>query len=81
MRKLIWLGPIIIVSVRIVLINEAAAVATVPLCSFVATEHQNRWHCSGSAACLLKIVKICLIIITLPSASVGVIYPNVPNCS
>lgn len=50
MHKLIWLLPITIVSIVIVVINEAAVVVSVPLHSFVATEHQNHWHCSGSPA-------------------------------
>lgn len=48
MHKLIWLLPITIVSAIIVLINEAAVVVAVPRHSFVATEHQNHWRCSGS---------------------------------
>lgn len=50
MHKLIWLLPITIVSIVIVVINEAAVVVSVPLHSFVTTEHQNHWHCSGSPA-------------------------------
>lgn len=53
MHKLIWLFPITIVSVIIFLINEAAVVVTIPLHSFVTTEHQNHCHCSGSSAYIL----------------------------
>lgn len=53
MHKLIWLRPITIVSIRIVLINEAALVVTVPLHSFVAAEYQNHCYCSGFSAYLL----------------------------
>lgn len=76
-HKLIWLLPIIIVSILIVLINEAAAVfVPAPLHSFVAPEHQNCCHCSAPSAAARKITEICLILITFPPAIIGVIYPK-----
>lgn len=57
-HKLIWLLPIIIVSILIVLINEAAAVfVPAPLHSFVAPEHQKRCHCSAPSAAARKSLK------------------------
>lgn len=54
MHKLIWSLLVTIVNTIIVLINEAAVVVPVPLPSFVTSENQNRWHCCGSSAFLLK---------------------------
>lgn len=54
MHKLIWSLPVTLVNIIIVLINEAAVVVAVPLPSFVTSEHQNRWHCCGSSALILK---------------------------
>lgn len=57
MHKLIWLLPITIVSIVIVLINEAAAAVPVSLHSFVSTEHQNHWHSSAYIKLMRKSLK------------------------
>lgn len=51
---LIWSLPITVVNIIIILMNKAAVVVRLPLSSFVITEHQNNWHCSGSSTFILK---------------------------